>query len=48
MLFHMVQEDALAQMSQPLPPSLKFYAAFRLVIVYPLFLYSISPATSTL
>jgi D-alanyl-lipoteichoic acid acyltransferase DltB (MBOAT superfamily) len=40
MLFHMVQEDALAQMSQPLPPSLKLYAAFRLVIVYPLFLYS--------
>ena len=40
MLFHMVQEDALAQMSQPLPLSLKLYAAFRLVIVYPLFLYS--------
>jgi D-alanyl-lipoteichoic acid acyltransferase DltB (MBOAT superfamily) len=40
MLFHMVQEDALAQMSQPLPLSFKLYAAFRLVIVYPLFLYS--------
>jgi D-alanyl-lipoteichoic acid acyltransferase DltB (MBOAT superfamily) len=40
MLFHTVQLDALAQMSQPLPTSLKLYAAFRLIIVYPLFLYA--------
>src|ERR1019366_7284565 len=40
MLFHLVQEDALAQMSQPLPLSLKLFAAFKLAIVYPLFLYS--------
>lgn len=39
-LFHMMQEDALAQMSQPLPTSLKLYAAFRLIVMYPLFLYS--------
>jgi hypothetical protein len=36
----MVQEDALAQMSQPLPISLKLYAAFRLAVVYPFFLYA--------
>ena len=40
MLFDMVRADALAQMYQPLPLSLKLYAAFRLAIVYPLFLYS--------
>jgi D-alanyl-lipoteichoic acid acyltransferase DltB (MBOAT superfamily) len=40
MLFDMVRVDALAQMSYQLPPSLKCYAAFRLVIVYPLFLYA--------
>lgn len=40
MLLHAMQQDALVQMSQPLPPSLKLYAAFRLLIVYPLFLYS--------
>jgi len=40
MLFDMVRVDALAQMSQPLPQSLKLYAAFRLAIVYPLFLYA--------
>jgi D-alanyl-lipoteichoic acid acyltransferase DltB (MBOAT superfamily) len=40
MLFDMVRADALAQMAQPLPPSLKLYAAFKLTIVYPLFLYS--------
>jgi D-alanyl-lipoteichoic acid acyltransferase DltB (MBOAT superfamily) len=39
MLFNMVRVDALAQLAQPLPPSLKLYAAFRLAIVYPLFLY---------
>jgi D-alanyl-lipoteichoic acid acyltransferase DltB (MBOAT superfamily) len=40
MLFDMVRADALAQISQPLPLSLKLYAAFCLVIVYPLFLYA--------
>jgi alginate O-acetyltransferase complex protein AlgI len=39
MLLNMVHVDALHQMSQPLPPSLKLYAAFRLGLVYPLFLY---------
>ena len=40
MLFDMLRADALVQISEPLPLSLKLYAAFRLVIVYPLFLYS--------
>ena len=40
MLFHMVQEDALAQMSQSLPLSLKLFSAFRLAVVYPFFLYA--------
>jgi D-alanyl-lipoteichoic acid acyltransferase DltB (MBOAT superfamily) len=41
LLFHLVQEDALAQMVHPYsPPSFKLYAAFKLAIVYPLFLYS--------
>ena len=39
MLFDMVRADALAQMAQPLPTSLKLYAAFKLILVYPLFLY---------
>ena len=41
MLLHAVQEDALAQLVHPNSPlAPKLYAAFRLVIVYPLFLYS--------
>jgi len=40
MLFDMVRVDALAQISQSLPVSLKLFAAFRLAVVYPLFLYS--------
>jgi D-alanyl-lipoteichoic acid acyltransferase DltB (MBOAT superfamily) len=40
MLLNMVHNDALAQMTQALPPSLKVYAALRLAIVYPLFLYA--------
>lgn len=40
MLLNMVHNDALAQLAQALPPSLKLYAAFRLAIVYPLFLYA--------
>jgi alginate O-acetyltransferase complex protein AlgI len=39
-MFDMVRADALAQMSPPLPLWLKFFAAFRLAIVYPLFLYA--------
>jgi D-alanyl-lipoteichoic acid acyltransferase DltB (MBOAT superfamily) len=38
--FHAFQDDALAQLFQPLPPSYKFLAALRLAAVYPLFLYS--------
>jgi D-alanyl-lipoteichoic acid acyltransferase DltB (MBOAT superfamily) len=40
MLLHAVQEDALAQLSQPLPASLKLLAAFKLAVVYPFFLYA--------
>jgi D-alanyl-lipoteichoic acid acyltransferase DltB (MBOAT superfamily) len=40
MLLNMVRVDALAQMSQPLPLELKLFAAFRLVVVYPFFLYA--------
>ncbi len=39
LLFNMVRVDALEQLSQPLPASLKLYAAFRVIVVYPLFLY---------
>jgi D-alanyl-lipoteichoic acid acyltransferase DltB (MBOAT superfamily) len=40
MFFDVVRADALAQMAQPLPASFKLYAAFKLVLVYPLFLYA--------
>jgi D-alanyl-lipoteichoic acid acyltransferase DltB (MBOAT superfamily) len=40
MLFDMARVGALEQMSQPLPPSLKLYAAFKLAVVYPFFLYA--------
>ena len=40
MLFDTLRVDALVQISQPLPLSIKLFAAFRLVVVYPLFLYS--------
>ena len=40
MLLHAIHEDALAQISQPLSLTLKMYAAFRLVVVYPFFLYA--------
>ncbi len=40
MLLHAVQEDALARMTQPLPLSLKFVAAFEVAVVYPFFLYA--------
>jgi D-alanyl-lipoteichoic acid acyltransferase DltB (MBOAT superfamily) len=39
MLLHAVQQDALQDLAHPVPPGLKLYAAFRLCIVYPLFLY---------
>src|ERR1035437_9302406 len=39
MLFNMVRADALGQIFQPLPLSLKLFAAFKLAIIYPLFLY---------
>ena len=40
MLFHMVQNDALAQISQPLPAHIKLFAAFRLIVASPLFIYA--------
>jgi D-alanyl-lipoteichoic acid acyltransferase DltB (MBOAT superfamily) len=40
MLLHAVQEDALAQMSQPLPLTQKLFSAFRLAVAYPFFLYA--------
>jgi alginate O-acetyltransferase complex protein AlgI len=40
MLFNVVRVDALVQLLQPLPPSLKLFAAFRLAVVYPFFVYS--------
>jgi D-alanyl-lipoteichoic acid acyltransferase DltB (MBOAT superfamily) len=39
MLLQAFQEDALAQLSQPLPQSLKLFAAFRLVLSFPFFVY---------
>jgi D-alanyl-lipoteichoic acid acyltransferase DltB (MBOAT superfamily) len=40
MLFDMVRVDALAQVSYQLPLPLKLFAAFRLIVAYPLFLYA--------
>ncbi|MGA9670281.1 MAG: MBOAT family O-acyltransferase [Terracidiphilus sp.] len=40
MLLHAVQEDALVQIAEPLPPMLRLFAAFRLAVVYPFFLYA--------
>jgi D-alanyl-lipoteichoic acid acyltransferase DltB (MBOAT superfamily) len=40
MLLHAMQEDALAQLSQSLPFTLKLYAAFRLAVVTPFFVYA--------
>jgi D-alanyl-lipoteichoic acid acyltransferase DltB (MBOAT superfamily) len=39
-LLQAVHQDALAQLSQPLPQTLKFFAAFQLAAVYPFFVYS--------
>ena len=40
MLLHVLQEDALAQMQQTLPLSVRLLAACKLVVVYPFFLYA--------
>ncbi|MDR3736468.1 MAG: MBOAT family O-acyltransferase [Acidobacteriaceae bacterium] len=40
MLLHMVQDDAVAQLSQPMPMQIKMFAAIKLALVYPLFLYA--------
>jgi D-alanyl-lipoteichoic acid acyltransferase DltB (MBOAT superfamily) len=39
-VFNMVRVDALAQLSQPLPTSFKLYAAFRLTVISPFFIYA--------
>jgi D-alanyl-lipoteichoic acid acyltransferase DltB (MBOAT superfamily) len=39
LLLSALQQDAIAQMSQPLPAAFKIYAAIRLAVLYPLFLY---------
>jgi D-alanyl-lipoteichoic acid acyltransferase DltB (MBOAT superfamily) len=39
-LLHAVQEDSLAEMFQPVHQSIKLIAAFKLVVVYPFFLYA--------
>jgi D-alanyl-lipoteichoic acid acyltransferase DltB (MBOAT superfamily) len=39
-ILHALQDDAIAQLYQPLPSSTKLFAAFRLALIYPLFLYS--------
>ncbi|MGO9340665.1 MAG: MBOAT family O-acyltransferase [Terracidiphilus sp.] len=40
MLLQAVHEDALAQLSQPVPLTARLFAAFRLAVAYPFFLYS--------
>ena len=40
LLLNSLQQDALAQLSQPLPPIIKVSAAFQLAVLYPFFLYS--------
>jgi len=40
MLLDMMRVDALAQISQPIPLSVKLFAAFQLAAVYPFFLYA--------
>ena len=40
MLLHAVQDDAITQLYQPLPPAQKLYAAFKVAAVYPIFLYA--------
>ena len=38
-LLDATRQDALVQMSQPLPMSVKVFSAFRLAVVYPFFIY---------
>jgi D-alanyl-lipoteichoic acid acyltransferase DltB (MBOAT superfamily) len=40
MVLEMAWSNALAQMSDPLPAQAKMLAAFKLVVIYPLFLYA--------
>jgi len=40
MLLNYAREDAYIQLTHPMPLSLKLYAAFRLIIIYPIFLYA--------
>ena len=40
MLLNYAREDAFIQLTHPMPMSLKLYAAFRLIIIYPIFLYA--------
>ena len=40
MLLHMMQENGLEQLAQPVPIEHKFFAAMQLIVVYPLFLYA--------
>ncbi len=39
-LLFTAHEDALLQISQPLPVLLKLYAAFRLIVVFPIYVYA--------
>jgi alginate O-acetyltransferase complex protein AlgI len=39
-ILHMVYQNALSQLMEPLPPEVRIFSAIRLCIVYPLFLYS--------
>jgi alginate O-acetyltransferase complex protein AlgI len=40
LLLHNMQQDALAQVTQPLPLQFRLFAAFRMAVVYPFFLYA--------
>jgi len=40
MVLHAVQEDCVTQMAQQFPVSIRILAAFKLVVVYPFFLYA--------
>jgi D-alanyl-lipoteichoic acid acyltransferase DltB (MBOAT superfamily) len=39
-LLNFAREDALIQLTHPMPLSLKLFAALRLVVIYPIFLYA--------
>ena len=40
MLLHMIQENGLEQLTQPIPVEHKLFAAIQLTVAYPLFLYA--------